>query len=234
MKEIIELCEVQIEGNITGSIEDIIEFFVDLKNSYNNMFKLSPDIETIRRLCLAEKNDSPIKIFSKEEMINEPDIWKNLDNNLRLLAIQSGSDKEKREIVDQKLNSLLKDYPLKITKLNYNSPGVMVILGAYFVLKSIVEIIDTYLDMDGKRANNKLIEAKTRRENAEAEKANAEAEKIRRETTTNELLSQKDLEIEKKIDNMLDSYSGSLVVFSKYTKKGFITSVKITQKNDNK
>jgi len=234
MKEIVELCEVQIEGNITGSIEDIIEFFVDFKNSYNNMFKLIPDTEMIRRLCLAEPNDSPIKIYSEEELINEPDIWKKLDNNLRLLEIQSDSDKEKRKLVEHKLDSLLENHPLKITKLNYNSAGVMVVFGAYFVLKSIVEIIDTYLDMDKKRvgieldeANIKLIEAKTRREEAETEK-------IRREMATKELVLQKDLEEEKKLKNSIDSYSNSLVVFSKYTKKGFITGAKIIQKSEKK
>jgi len=240
MEDIIELGELQIEGNITGSIEDIIEFFVDFKNSYNNMFKLDPGM--VRRLCLTEPSDSPIKFYSGEEMVNDK-ILKKLDNNRRESEIVYGygSGKEKRKIVDQKLNSLLENYPLKITKLNYNSQGVMVVLGAYFVLKSIVEIIDKFLDMDGKRANNelteanvKLVEAKTNRENAEAEKAYAEVERIRKEATTNELVSPKDMERIKSIDNMIDSYSSSLAVFSKYTKKGFITSAKIIQKNNKK
>jgi len=167
MNDVIKLCKVKINGDITGSVEKLIEFFEDLKKTYDILLRerilkerifweLGPD-SIIEHLCLSEPDDSPIKIYPlKDEEgttidSNAPIFFD--DSELKKIekeALKSAyevqlltivSDNEKGKILDEKLDALVDNHSLMVKSLKYSSDGYLLILGVAPVLIEIVRFI---------------------------------------------------------------------------------------------
>ena len=153
MEDKIKLCEVQINGDITGSIEELIVFFEDLKKTYDSLiqnYHIKDGVEWL---------SDPVNMRNIRDKNDVDSFFKHLEKI------------EKQNKI--RIQQLYSSHSLMITNLNYNSPGTMIVCGAIGVWK----IIEKFFTITQKTAEIRKIETET-----EILKTQAETRKIEAET----------------------------------------------------